>query len=164
MKPGLPPKIPSPPVDAAGPEAVAGPHRARRGGVLLNLDRQLRDSPPRARGWNHLIGALCTQLALPAVLLALGGSAAQAEALRDAATACDQDDLFEPAQRAALRLALEMTRELQVADSTFLAGRSALGDDRQVVELVATIAFCNRVSRVIVAPGIAREQRGCRAC
>lgn len=54
------------------------------------------------------------------VLRASSGSAAQIEALRDVDTAGDRDDLLEPAQHAAPRLALEMTREVQVADSTFL--------------------------------------------
>lgn len=128
------------------------------------------------------MGAVRTQLSLPAVLremaicavatlnhapceidhhapvlLALGGSAAQIEALLDVDTACDRDDLLEPAQRATLRLALEMTREVRVADSTFLEVRCALGDDRQVVELVATIAAYNVVSRVIAALGIELE-------
>jgi len=65
--------------------------------------------------------------------------------------------LFDPAERATIQLALEMTRSVEVADATFVAARSALGDDRQLVELVGTIASYNMVSRVIVALGIEPE-------
>ena len=44
----------SPGVDAELINAV----KARRGGRLLNLDRQLLHSPPLARGWNQYLGAV----------------------------------------------------------------------------------------------------------
>jgi hypothetical protein len=50
-----------------------------------------------------------------------------------------------------------MTRSVEVGDDAFAAARAALGDDRQLVELVGTIAAYNMVSRVIVALGIAPE-------
>jgi len=50
-----------------------------------------------------------------------------------------------------------MTRSVEVADATFAAARSALGDDRRLVELIGTIASYNMVSRVIVALGIEPE-------
>ena len=58
---------------------------------------------------------------------------------------------------ATLRLAVEMTRSVRVADATFEAARAALADDARLVELVATIASYNMVSRVIVALGIEPE-------
>src|SRR2546421_8112217 len=42
--------------------------RKRRGGKLLNLDRMLIHSPEFARGWNALLGAVRTELALDARL------------------------------------------------------------------------------------------------
>ena len=176
------PRLPYKPHDDAGPEAVVAAIRARRGGTLLNLDRQLLYSPPLATGWNELMGAVRSRLLLPArlreiaicavatinrapyefhhhapLLRAAGASEAQVESLRDVDVALAGSGRFDAAGEAALRLAVEMTRSVEVVDSTFEAARRALGDDRQLVELVATIASYNMVSRVIVALGVEPE-------
>jgi len=103
--------IPYVPADLCEPATIVDAIRARRGGALLNLDRMLLHSPPFAHGWNSLLGATRTELALPprlrelcicAVglyngaeyevqqhsppLLAAGGSLAQLQALRAAGT------------------------------------------------------------------------------
>src|SRR4051794_34613651 len=62
------PRLPYKPLDDAGPEEVVAPIRARRGGTLLNLDRQLLYSPPLATGWNELMGAVRGRLLLPELL------------------------------------------------------------------------------------------------
>ena len=54
----------SPGVDAESMDAV----KARRGGRLLNLDRQLLHSPPLARGWNHYMGAVRAETILDGAL------------------------------------------------------------------------------------------------
>jgi alkylhydroperoxidase family enzyme len=176
------PRLPYKPHDAAGPEEVVAPIRARRGGTLLNLDRQLLHSPPLALGWNALMGAVRTELELPArlreiaicvvatvnrapyefhhhapLLRAAGASEAQVEALADVDRALAAAGLFDSAERATIRLALEMTRSVEVAEPTFATARGALADDRQLVELIGTIASYNMVSRVIVALGIEPE-------
>jgi len=176
------PRLPYKPPDDAGPEEVVAPIRARRGGTLLNLDRQLLYSPPLAAGWNELMGAVRSRLVLPELLReiaicavatinrapyefhhhapllrAAGASEAQVDSLRDVDAALAAAGLFGPAGDATLRLAVEMTRSVQVADQTFDAARRALGDDRQLVELIGTIASYNMVSRVIVALGIEPE-------
>ena len=176
------PRLPYKPHDAAGPEEIVAPIRARRGGTLLNLDRQLLYSPPLAQGWNHLMGAVRTRLDLPPrlaeiaicvvatinrapyefhhhapLLLAAGASAAHVEALHDVDAALASPGLFDAAERATIRLAVEMTRSVKVTDATFAEARAALGDDRRLVELVGTIASYNMVSRVIVALGIESE-------
>jgi alkylhydroperoxidase family enzyme len=162
------PRLPYKPHDDAGPEAVVAPIRARRGGTLLNLDRQLLHSPPLALGWNALMGAVRTGLELPAGLREIAICVVatinrapyefhhHAPLLR-AAGASEAPGLFDAAERATIRLALEMTRSVEVADATFAAARSALGDDRRLVELIGTIASYNMVSRVIVALGIEPE-------
>ena len=176
------PRLPYKPHDDAGPPEIVAPILARRGGRLLDLDRQLLYSPPLALGWNELMGAVRTRLELPAglreiaicvvatinrapyeflhhapLLRAAGASQAQVDALADVDRALATPALFDPAERATIQLALEMTRSVEVADATFVAARSALGDDRQLVELVGTIASYNMVSRVIVALGIEPE-------
>jgi alkylhydroperoxidase family enzyme len=176
------PRLPYKPLDDAGAEEVVAPIRARRGGTLLNLDRQLLYSPPLATGWNELMGAVRSRLVLPdflreiaicavatinrapyefhhhaPLLLAAGASEAQVDSLRDVDASLATPGLFGAAGDATLRLAVEMTRSVQVADQTFDAARRALGDDRQLVELIGTIASYNMVSRVIVALGIEPE-------
>ena len=176
------PRIPYKPHDDAGPPEVVEPIRARRGGTLLNLDRQLLHSPPLALGWNALLRAVRTQLTLPdklrelaicavatlndaeyefhhhaPVLLQAGGTEAQVDALRDIDAALQREDLFDAAERAVLRLTLESTRQVAVSDATFHAARAALPNDQQAVELVAVIAAYNMVSRVIVTLGIGPE-------
>ncbi len=176
------PRLPYKPHDDAGPEDVVAPIRARRGGTLLNLDRQLLYSPPLAIGWSALLGAVRTRLDLPAalreiaictvatlnrapyefhhhapLLRAAGATEAQVEALHDIDRALATPGLFDEAERATIRLALEMTRSVEVDDRTFAAARSALGDDRRMIELIGTIASYNMVSRVIVALGIEPE-------
>jgi len=90
------------------------------------------------------------------LLRAAGASEAQLDALRDL-DGIDRPGLYDLAERATIRLATEMTRAVEVTDETFATARAALGDDRQLVELVGTIAAYNMVSRVIVALGIAPE-------
>ena len=176
------PQLPYVPADVAEPADVVRAVRARRGGRLLNLDRMLLHSPPVAMGWNALMGAIRTQtmlsprlreLAMCAVaalnradyewrhhaplFVAAGGTDAQLEALRDPARARADTVRFDAAERAAIGLTLEMTRDVAVSDETFAAVRAALPDDRHAFELVATVAAYNMVSRVLVALGVEDE-------
>ena len=158
---------------------VAQTIRARRAnGKLLNLDRMLLHSPPFARGWNAMFAVIRNELQVPRHVnelaicavarlndadyewiqhapefLAAGGSQAQLDALDDVTAACHDKSLFDDVERAALRLTLDMTREVRVRTEVIERARSLLGE-RQLVELVGTIAGYNMVSRFLVVLGI----------
>ena len=151
--------------------------KARRKGNLINLDRMLLHSPPFAQGWNALLGAVRRSLEIPPRVRELaicavarlnkagyewyqhapefldaGGPQAQLDALDDVDAAARDARLFDEAERAALQLTLEMTRGVEVSDATLERARKAFGD-RQLTELVGTIATYNMVSRFLVALG-----------
>jgi alkylhydroperoxidase family enzyme len=169
------PRIAYQPENLAEPAAQVDAIRARRGGRLLHLDRMLLHSPPLAAGWNGFLKAVRTELALDPRLrelamcavaslngahyefhhhapefLRAGGTAQQIEALRQPEQALRRPALFDDKALAALRLTIEMTRQVTVSDSTFDAIHASLGD-RETVELVAVIATYNMVSRFLVA-------------
>lgn len=175
-------RLPYVPADLQEPRDIVAAMRERRGGTLLNLDRILLHSPPVAMGWNALLGAVrrdmtlspkLRELAMCAVaalngadyewghhaplFLEAGGTEAQLEALRDPQAALREPSVLDGADRAALALTVEMTRDVRVSDATFAAARAALPDDRQAFELVMTIAAYNMVSRVLIATGIEPE-------
>src|SRR5512138_850863 len=137
------PRIRYLPADLRDPADLVAAIRARRGGTLLNLDRMLLHSPPLARGWNAFLGAVRTELGVDArlrelvicavaalngaeyelhhhspVFLRAGGTEAQLAALRRGPDADDDTAPFDETARAVLRLALEMTRDVSVRDST----------------------------------------------
>jgi alkylhydroperoxidase family enzyme len=167
------------PLDLAEPKEIVDAVRARRGGVLRNLDRLLLHSPELARGWNTYLGIVRTRLQLSprlrelaicaiAVLneaeyeyfhhapefLKAGGTQAQLDALCDIDGAIADATQFSGQERAVLALTFEMTRNVKVGDATFENARSQVGDLKQFTELVATIATYNMVSRFIVAMGV----------
>ncbi|KAF3349029.1 Metacaspase-1 [Verticillium dahliae VDG2] len=74
----------------------------------------------------------------------------QAGDLAEPSVAAEGTDLFGEGQWAALLLADEMTRNVQVSDETFAKVKGLFGE-REVVELVATVACYNCVSRFLVA-------------
>ena len=178
------PKIPYVAEDKVGPPDLVAAIRARRpGGKLWNLDRMLLNSPAFAKGWNAMFGAIRGQLSLPGKLREIsimaiavlnkadyeraahepelksaGGSAEQIAALKDPVAASKNEKLFDEPERAALALAIEMTREVQVQDATLKRVRAALSD-QQVVELIGTIAAYNMVSRFLVATGVEPDPR-----
>jgi alkylhydroperoxidase family enzyme len=176
------PRLPYVPSDLVEPREIVDAVRARRGGKLTNLDRLLLHSPALTAGWNAFLGAVRTRLSLsPSVrelaicavavlngadyelfhhspeFLKAGGSQAQLDALQDVEAACANTELFDPAERAVLRLSLEMTRSVTVEDETFGAAVKALGTTQAVVELVAAIATYNMVSRFLVALDVRPE-------
>jgi alkylhydroperoxidase family enzyme len=145
--------------------------RARRGGRLLNLDRQLLHSAPLARGWNSLMGAIRGDMKLDSrlrelvilrvavlnrapyefdqhapVALAEGLSQAQVDAVRD----WQGSVLFDARSRDVLAYADAMTLQVQVPQPLFDALRAHLSDC-EVVELTATVAGYNMVSRFLEA-------------
>ncbi len=157
----------SPGVDAELMNAV----KSRRGGQLLNLDRQLLHSPPLARGWNQYMGAVRAEtvldgslrelvILLVAVLnrapyeFAQHAPVALAEGLSqpqiDAVCAWRASALFDPLQRDVLAYAEAMTVQVQVPQSQFDAVRRHFSD-RELVELTATVASYNMVSRFLEA-------------
>jgi len=168
--------------ELAGPADLVNPIRARRtGGKLLNLDSILLHSPPLARGWNSMFGAIRKEMSLPPKLrelaivaigalngadyeyahhapdfLKAGGSREQLAALADVPAALDNARLFDEPERATLALTYEMTRNITVTDATMKRVR-AIFPDPQVVELAGTIAGYNMVSRFVVAIGIELE-------
>jgi alkylhydroperoxidase family enzyme len=80
------------------------------------------------------------------IALREGLTQAQLDALPD----WQRSGLFDPRQRAVLAYADAMTRQVQVPDEVFAAVRAAF-DDRHLVELTATIAGYNMVSRFLEA-------------
>lgn len=156
---------------------VAERIRLRRGGRLTPLDDMLLHSTPVADGWNHLLGAIRNSTTLsPAVrelailrVAALNDAlyewrahepVAREAGLGDARIAAlraggDPAHLTE-AQRATRDYTDAMTRDVAVPDAVFDDLREHF-DDRQIVELTATIATYNLVSRFLVALEVGSE-------
>jgi alkylhydroperoxidase family enzyme len=145
--------------------------KAERGGRLLNLYRVLLNSPPVAEGWLKLFTAIRQKTKLPgrfrelAILRValLNGAAyeyrahvpfALADGISqekiDALEGWRDSKLFAPEERAVLAYTDAMTRDIRVPDALFSEIR-AVFDEREVVELTATIAGYNLVSRFLVA-------------
>jgi AhpD family alkylhydroperoxidase len=135
-------------------------------GVLLN-------SPPIAHGWEQMLSAVRNRNSLPAGLrelvilrvavlnraryefdahaphaLAAGVSAEAVEASRSMPLAADAP--FTQAQRVALLLADAMTRDIDVPDASYADVRQHF-DVQGQIDLVATVAAYNMVSRFLVA-------------
>ena len=159
--------------DPAAPGAAPLVERiVRERGSLLHLYQMLLHSPPLAEGWLHFMTRVRQQLELGGDLRELvimriahlNGAPYEADqhapiALKEGLTQAQLDALadweaapeaFTPLQRDVLRLADGMTREVHVDDAVVQAVRAALGE-RRLVELVATIASYNMVSRFLEA-------------
>lgn len=149
----------------------------RRGGELLDLDRLLLHSAPVARGWNAYMGAIRGACVLDgalreiAILLVARLNRAPYEfaqhepvALREGVTpqkiaalgAWADATLFTPRERAVLGYTQAMTQNVQVAASVFDALRLWF-NAREIVELTATVAAYNMVSRFLEALGVEPE-------
>ena len=140
-------------------------------GNLLHLYQMLIHSPPVAEGWLTYLTAIRQKGVLPAglreiviVLIArLNNAPYEADqhipiALREGITRAQIDALdhwreskmFAPRDTAALAYAEAMTRHIQVPAEVFAAVRTHF-DDREIVELTATIGAYNMVARFLEA-------------
>ncbi len=151
---------------------------ARRGSRgLIPLDRTLLHSPPVADGWNSLLGAIRTKTSLPTDLreIVICRVALMNEAWYEwkhhAPILLDADGFTEEMLRVVrrldqaggkgplnekqwvvLRYADAMTRNIKVEDGLFEELRSTAGlAEKEIVELTATVATYNCVSRFLVA-------------
>lgn len=143
---------------------------ARRGSVSL-LYQVLLNSPPIADGWERMLTAVRNRTTLPADLRELAilrvavlnhapfEFAAHAPIAMEAGIdATKLDALREPVpgtafsalERAVLTLTDKMTRDVQVGDAVFEPLRAHFSE-QGLVELVATIAAYNMVSRFLEA-------------
>jgi AhpD family alkylhydroperoxidase len=165
--------------DRSNPELkpVADRIRAERGGSVLNLYRVLLNSPKLAEAWLQFFTVIRQQCELPAqyreaaILIiavingadyeyrhhvpfarAAGLTTAQLEEL----PRWRESSLFDASQRAVLDYAESMTRDVHVPDAVFEAIAQHF-DPRQTVELTATIAGYNLVSRFLEALKVDHE-------
>ncbi|KAF2104782.1 hypothetical protein NA57DRAFT_63130 [Rhizodiscina lignyota] len=162
--------------DKATLEAV----KARRGPRgLIALDLALLHAPPIAGGWNALLGAVRTKNSLNASIREIAISRvavlnkawfewnAHAPILKDAGEVNDEGINYvktaPPTQNqplgsgpldekhaAVMAYADAMTKDVEVSDAVFSKIKS-LFSEREVIELTATIAAYNCVSRFLVA-------------
>jgi alkylhydroperoxidase family enzyme len=161
--------------DPTAPEHLeAAAHIVASRKKLGHLHRMLLHSPPVATGWIQMYDAVRWKTVLSGKLRELvmcqvaaingaeyewaahapiglqeGLTQAQLDALPDWSAA----DIFDAQERAALALCDAMTKHVHVPDEVFAAAREAL-PERELVELVVTIAGYNCVSRVLEALGI----------
>lgn len=166
----VPPVEPGTRPDLAAVEAAI---LAERGEILL-LYQILLNSAPLAAGWEKLLTAIRNRGSLPAALrelvilrVAILNRApfefaahlpiARAAGLSDAKIAALHAEIpgaaFTPIEGAVLTLADTMTRSVQVPDARFEPLRDHF-DARGLVELVATVAAYNMVSRFLEALNI----------
>ncbi|MEX0407434.1 carboxymuconolactone decarboxylase family protein [Aquibium sp. LZ166] len=145
--------------------------RSERGGKLLLLYQVLLNSPPVARGWLKLLTAIRQQTSLPGALrelvilriAILNGASYEFEAHAPIAIAEGLDkgwigelsrggtpDGMPEREKAVLAYTDAMTRDITVPEQTYRA-MAAHFDERQILELTATIAAYNMVSRLLVA-------------
>ncbi len=171
--------------DTTSPETRGLVERiTRERGSVLHLYAMLLHSGPVAEGWLRYLTAIRHECALPGALrelvimrvALLNGAPYEAEqhapiALREGMTQAQIDalgqwaesGLFDDAQRAVLGYCDAMTREVHVPDAVFATVRNVL-DNRNLVELTATIGAYNMVSRFLEAMKIdARDDMGDRA-
>ena len=169
-------RISYPDLDRPEIAPLAARIKAERGGKLLNLYRMLLHSPPVAEGWLAFLTAIRQKSGLAArvrelVIMRIAVlnaaedefqahlpfaraervSEAQIQALRTGDTA-----IFDERERAALAYAEAMTRTIRVPDDVFAAVRRTF-DDREIVELTATVGAYNLVSRFLEALQVDHE-------
>jgi alkylhydroperoxidase family enzyme len=172
-------RVPPLPADLQAPQPLVSEFRARRDGRLNEADRIVLHAPGFARGWNLMAESIRSDLTLPIRLrkliicavgaltgadyqvakhapgfLAAGGTQSQLAALAKLEESIAVGSgVFDPVERSALQLALEMTSsaKVKINDATFAAVRQALKTDEAVVEVVGLISFYNMVSRFLVA-------------
>ena len=143
---------------------------------MLNLYGMLLHSPPVAEGWLAFLTAIRQKCSLSGrdrelVIMRIavlngadyefqqhvpfaqqeGITDEQIEALRDG-----QADAFDARERDVLAYCESMTREIHVPDAVFQAVRPHF-NDREMVELTATIAAYNLVSRFLEALQVDHE-------
>jgi len=145
--------------------------RDERGGRLLNLYRALLNSPDLADVWLSFFtvirqkGALSErfrELAIMRVAVLNGANyeyeahvpfalkAGLTQAQLDALPAWRKSAVFGPNDRVVLEYTDAMTKKIRVPDRVFKRVKR-LFDDREIVELTATIGGYNLVSRVLEA-------------
>ena len=165
--PRIPPVVPGSRPELAAIEAGIVAERGR----ISPLYQMLLNSTPLAEGWEKLLTAIRNRSSVPpdlreivilrvAVLngapfefdahvphaLKAGVSQAKIDGLR----APEIGASFNPLERAVLALTDEMTRDVHVRDEVFDPLRPYF-DAKTMVELVATVAAYNMVSRLLVA-------------
>lgn len=144
---------------------------AERGSVL-HLYQMLLHSPAVAGGWLNYLTSIRQLSTLPGDLrelvimrvAAINGAPYEADqhapiALKEGITQAQLDalpqwegsDQFNERERAVLAYTDAMTRHIQVPKAVFDAARQAMGSDKLMVELTATVAAYNMVSRFLEA-------------
>ena len=143
-------------------------------GRVSPLYQVLLNSPPLAHGWEQMLSAVRNRNSVPAdvrelvilrvavlnrasyefdahapIALAAGASKQAVDAMRGVPLAADAPLTRE--QRVAVRLADAMTRDLDVPDALYDDVRAAFPSQQQQLDLVATAAAYNMVSRLLIA-------------
>jgi alkylhydroperoxidase family enzyme len=170
-------RIPYPDSSSYEREPLAERIARERGGKLLNLYRMLLHSPPLAEGWLAFFTAVRQRTELPgryrelAILRVAVLNDADYEfaahapfALREGIAQAAIDDLranrvpdgLDDADRAVIAYADSMTRDIHVPDDVFAELREHFAE-RHIVELTATIAAYNCVSRFLEALRVDHE-------
>jgi alkylhydroperoxidase family enzyme len=182
------PYVPNPPPTSTPEEAdILARVQARRGERgLIPLDLALLHSFPVADGWNAFLGAIRTRTSLPADIreiaicrvAAINGAwfewDAHAPILRAAGMSEEGMHIIEnvqltgaeeevtkaltPQQTAVLRYADAMTKTVSVPDAVFQALKDSFAE-KDVVEITATVAAYNCVSRFLVALDVGEKNR-----
>jgi AhpD family alkylhydroperoxidase len=158
----------------------------RERGAISPLYQALLNSAPIASGWEKFLTAVRKGTTVPPALRELailriavlnrapfefdehvslarqaGVSDAKMEAVKhwraDDGTRAEAADPFTTDERLVLELADAMTRDIEVSDA-LMARIAARFDPRGVLEVVATVAAYNMVSRVLVALRIQRQE------
>ncbi len=151
--------------------------KAERGGRFLNLYRTLAHSPGVCEGWLHLftelrqkakLDDLSRELATLEVAVLNGADyeykahvpfalkAGMTQAQLDGLPGWQVSDVFSSRMRAVLAYTDAMTRNIRVPDPIFAAVRAHF-DERELVELTATIGGYNLVSRFLEAVQMPHE-------
>lgn len=173
------PYVPDPPnFTSEEDKAVEQRVRQRRGEKgLIALDRTLLHAPPVADGWNSFLGSIRTKTSLPTAIRetaicrvavlnkawyeweshspilesATDVTKDQVRAVLESAAREPQDDILGPRLSAVLAYTDAMTLDVRVPDAVFEKLKEAGFSDKEIVEITATIAAYNCVSRFLVA-------------
>jgi alkylhydroperoxidase family enzyme len=162
-----------PTMETEADQAVVARVKERRGGKLIALDKALLHAPPVADGWNSFLKSIRTQTTIPASVreLAISRVAAlnsawyewdahapllrETKVLDDATVGKIKDkgwkgDGLDEKHKAVLDFTDASTVGVIVKDGIFQKLKS-LFSEREVVEITATVAAYNTVSRFLVA-------------